>query len=143
MEAFFADFNKRKFNRIGYPLISAGLAVDGIMQLLHIAGRSGRAMPVIEILYAIGLVAFWIFPPKWFFKVDDAAIEYKGQLARLRHFDWNGVKGVLVLTNKVAVSLADGSVHKISLSFLGEKERATIKDAVRRFAENKNLLEGN
>ncbi len=143
MEAFFADFNKRKFNRIGYPLISAGLAVDGIMQLFHIAGRRGVTMPIIEILYAILLVAFWIFPPKWFFKVDDEAIEYKGQLARLRHFDWHGIKGVQILPNKVAVSLTDGGVHKITLSFLGKKERTTIKDAVRRFAESKNLLERN
>jgi hypothetical protein len=143
MEPFFADFNKNKFNRIGYPLISVGLAADGILQLLHIAARRGVTMPIIEILYAILLVAFWIFPPKWFFKVDDAVIEYKGQLARRRHFDWNGVKGVRVMSNKVAISLTDGSVHKIALSFLGEKERAPIKDAVRKFAESKKLLEGN
>ena len=143
MEAFFTDFNKRKFNRIGYPLISVGLAADGILQLFHIGGRHGITMPIIEILYAILLIAFWIFPPKWFFKVDDAAIEYKGQLARLRHFGWEGIKGVQVLPNKVAISSTDGGVHKITLSFLGEKERTTITDAVRRFAESKNLLEVN
>lgn len=142
MEDFFVDFNKRKFNRVGYPVFAVLLAGDGIFQLSKVAGRLRPAVPVVEIAYALMLVLFWLFPPKWYFKVDQSAIEYKRQFASPNRFDWTGIKKIELLKNKVAITLADGGSHGITLSFLGEKERQGIKGAISRFAAAKNVLSG-
>ncbi len=140
MEDFFVDFNKRKFNRVGYPVFAVLLAGDGIFQLSSVTGRLRPTVPVLEFAYALVLVLFWLFPPKWYFKVDESAIEYKRQFAGPNRFDWTGIKKIELLKNKVAISFADGGSHRIALSFLGEKERQGIKDAISRFATAKNLL---
>ncbi len=36
--------------------------------------------------------------------------------------------------------MADGGSHRITLTFLGEKERLAITDVLSRFAEERNLL---
>ncbi len=87
MEEFFIDFNKRKLNRIGYPLVAAILAIDGVFQMMNRASRLHPAIPILEIVYGIVLVIIWVFPPKWYFRVDDSAIEFKRQFAGMHRFD--------------------------------------------------------
>ncbi len=142
MEGLFIDFNKRDSIRRTFPLVAAFLIVSLLSRLL--GSDSGAMTPamMLEAALALVLLAAYLFPPKWYFKVDNSGIEYKRHLWRLRRLDWATVQRIELPPDRIAIELSDGQHADIALSFLLKKERLAIRGTITRYAVEKNLLSG-